>query len=187
MTLPPGNYNLQYELNTMSPVMARLKFGDWVARVNIAINAMAVQQDITIGLASGSVVQASGTLTVAGTATAGNTYTVQFVNPGTPSLVTPGLTLSGTVVTGSVNNTAAQIAAQINANQILSAAGITASNPAASAVVTVRQPGLIGNGLVMTTGVVGAVTVTSTALTSGTGVVVARSSLNTIQLLNTIP
>lgn len=184
MANPPGNYDLQRALNSMNPVSRRIKLGDLLNTLITQTNAAAVQQDINTALASGSVAQASGTITVGGTATAGNTYTIQFVNAGTPSLVTPGVSIVGTVVTGSLNNTAAQIAAQINAQPVLFAAGVTAS--VASAVVTVRQPGVIGNGLTITATPVGAVTTTATSLTGGTGAVVARAAAAPIQALNTI-
>lgn len=179
MTMPPGNYDLKKALNTMHPTLARLHFGDVMTTLIAAVNALAAQADIGLAIDAGVTYNSGGgTLTVAGSVTNGNWFTVTFVNASLPLLVTPGVVVGPiNIVTADTATTiAAKLVLAINANRILTDYGYAATN--AAGVVSVKSVGLIGNSTVMTAQLsAGAtVTVTPAAPTGGAGAVVARNT-----------
>lgn len=180
------NYDLRHALNNVSPATRRLLLGNWVNKVNDAVNYALFQTDINSALANATVANASGTVTAGGSVAAGNTWTLQFVNASVPALVTPGITLSGTAVTGETLTTlAAKIAVLVQANAVLRTAGVSATS--AAAVLTVRQPGVLGNTLVLTSGVSASLTLTVVQPASGTGAIGTRGvAAFAIPLLNTL-
>lgn len=187
MAAPRGNYNLIQALNNQAPVFKRVGLGTLLNNLVNAVNALSLQLDQAAALAYGIAAVSSGSITVGGTITAGNTYTMTFIDAGVPSLVTPGVTLTGTVVAGdTVTTIAARIAAAINANLTLDTAGLLVASTAG--VVTVKMPGAAGATLVVTSSATGTLTLTAVSPTGGTGpIILQNAAAYTLPVLNTIP
>lgn len=176
MALPPGNYNAQHALNDFAPITRRVKLGDMLNTIVNAINALAVQADVGMAIDAGATF-ASGTLTVAGTQTAGNSFTTTFTNASLPAFVS-GVTVGPVnIVAGDTATTvAAKLVLAINGNLALTNAGVVATNSAG--VVTVKAPGTVGASFVLTSTLsAGAsVTVTASNPSGGGGAVVSRNA-----------
>jgi hypothetical protein len=179
MAMPPGNYDLKYALNHIHPATARAKLGDILDTLIRAHNALMAQSDVGLAVDGGATYNTGGgTLTVGGTIANGNWFTVTFVNPSMPLLVTPGLIVGPiNIVTADTTTTVAtKLAAAINANQTLTNYGVVASSSAA--VVTVKVLGAVAASTVMTAQLSAgaAITVTPANPTGGAGTVVSRNA-----------
>jgi hypothetical protein len=194
MAAQQGQYNLQDALNRALRVFARCQFGTMLQQIINAVNAGSVQNDIGLAIDAGLLTAfGSGTLTIAGTVAAGNTFNVAVVNtvPAlTPLLAAPGVTIGPiAVIAGdTVTTIATRLAAALNANQVLT--NYTTLATSAAGVVTLKTPGVPGNTFTLTpTLSPGAVlTVTAVNPSGGTGTWIARSAVNfAMPNLNSFP
>lgn len=171
-----GNYGLEHALNKLAPAARRANLGTMLKTMISIMNIATAQNDIALAVNAGDVAFASGTLTIAGSVTNGDWFTVTFVNSAAPLLVSPGIVIGPVNIVGA--DTATTIAVKLknllNANLTLMQLGYNATNSAG--VVTVKGPGAATNSLVMTAQRSAGATVTVTPVnpSSGTGTVVSR-------------
>lgn len=157
-----GSYPLQDALNRCLPVAKRAKLGDMLAGLIASVNGLALRMD-----QSGTAANAIASITAGGTITAGDTYTVTFINPNFPALASPGVTVGpGSVAAADTTTTiAAAIAGLVNNSTTLATAGITASSTAA--IAKTAQTGTIGNSTTVTAALKGGATLTLTIANAG--------------------
>lgn len=154
-----GAWNLQSLLNRLTPGAAHAHLGDVLYTLINQHNALLAHLDSV----SQTPVNASVTLTIAGTMTVGNTVSLTFTNALLPALV-GGVGLGAIAVVSGDTATllAARIAAAITANTKIP---LTATN--ASGVVTIVQPGMVGNSTTVSVALSSGATVTAALANSG--------------------
>jgi hypothetical protein len=175
-----GNYDLLNALNECMPVARRAQLGVWMFAMEKAVTSLLAQSDVGAAVDAGAT-YGTGTLTVAGTITNGDSFRVTLVNPSIPAMVTPGLVVGSiaVVTADTVTTIATKLTAALNGNATLTNNGYVASSSAG--VVTLKAPGT-GSATTLTAQLSpGATeTVTPVNVTAGTGgAVVARASVIT--------
>ena len=157
MANPPGNPSAIDALNRSMPAAKRVNLGQLLANLVASVNGIAQNMDN-----SGSRVNASVTNTIGGSITNGDTFTVTFINPNVPALVTPGITVGPVSIVGADTTTtvAAKFAALVNGSAPLKGLNISADSTAA--VAHAYHAGLIGNNTTLSTALKGGATITTT-------------------------
>jgi hypothetical protein len=145
-------------------------------REGVVVNGSETLQDEAGFLALFPRVNGSGTITVTGTITNLDTYTVTFA----AGLFSGGsLAVTAAVVTADTLTTLAQkVVNAINGNSTLQGLGVFATS--AGAVVTINWPGPIGNQIVISVGSApgGTETATIIQITGGSGPVIPQKDFN---------